>query len=162
VVVSHNQYADALTDHAKKEMIRKSFEVHPPEIALADAESFPRIGCLLKEGAQLGIELIGKLLPGDIFVLLHECARYLTRSAGVTPDALATPVVNVGIQLRQRNSLLGIGVHFRVAAQSFRNAFILVPQNTGKRFEEIRCEDRSFPFWQVERELLYFNDGGHA
>jgi hypothetical protein len=39
VVVSHNQYADPLTDDAKEEMIGKSFEVHPPEIALADAEA---------------------------------------------------------------------------------------------------------------------------
>jgi hypothetical protein len=71
-VMTNDQDANSVADDAKQKMIRKSFEVHPPEIALADAESFWRINCLLEEGSQLGVELIGELLPGDIFVVLQD------------------------------------------------------------------------------------------
>ena len=60
------------------------------------------------------------------FGRLPDCARCRKQPADETPNASATPALDVGIQLRQRNSLIGIGLHLGVTSQRFRNAFIFV------------------------------------
>jgi hypothetical protein len=51
-------------------MVRKAFQIHASEITLANVVRFRRVGCLLKIGLQLGIELVCKLWPRDILVVV--------------------------------------------------------------------------------------------
>lgn len=90
------------------------------------------------------------------------CARCPKQPACGIPGASASPALDLSIQLRQRNNLIGIRINLRVASQRFGNAFIFVEQNAGKRLEKIRRQSRSFLFGQAERELLYFNYCGHV
>src|SRR6266404_652522 len=75
--------------------------------------------------------------------------------------ASATPTLDLSIQLRQGNNLIGIRIDLRIAPQRFGNAFIFVEQDGRKRLEKIRCQSRSFLLGQAEREFLYFNYRGH-
>jgi hypothetical protein len=53
-------------------MVRKSVQIHAPEITLANAVGFWRVGCLLKIELKLGIEFFGELWPCDTLVVIHD------------------------------------------------------------------------------------------
>jgi hypothetical protein len=50
-VVANNENANRIVNDSIQEVIRKSFEVHPPQIAFADRISFGRFSGFTKEGA---------------------------------------------------------------------------------------------------------------
>ncbi|HYJ87041.1 MAG TPA: hypothetical protein VEW46_13355 [Pyrinomonadaceae bacterium] len=43
-----------------------------------------------------------------------------------TKNASDTLAVDLGIQLRERNTLRGISVEFRITSQSFRNTLVFI------------------------------------
>jgi hypothetical protein len=51
-------------------MVRKSFQINASEITLSNAVRFRTVACLLKTGLQFGVELVCKLWPCDILVVI--------------------------------------------------------------------------------------------
>ena len=59
-------------------------------------------------------------------VLFVERSDGMRQAVGRLGVDTLTPALDLGIQLRQRNSLIGIGLHLGVTPLRFGNAFIFV------------------------------------
>jgi len=53
-------------------MVRKSVEIHAPEVALANAIRLGSVGRFLEEESQLRVELVRELRPCHILVIVHD------------------------------------------------------------------------------------------
>jgi len=78
------------------------------------------------------------------------------------PSFVMTNDSYLGIQLCQRNSLIGIRVNLCITTKRFRNSLIFVGQNAGKRFEKIRRQNCTLLLRQGERKFLYLNYRRHV
>jgi hypothetical protein len=94
------------------------------------------------------IDVAGDVRGGNLFVEFQT--------------ALAAPALYLSIQLRKRNSSIGICGKLRVTTQRFGNSLIFVGQNVGKRFEKIRDESCYSFSGKGEREFLYVNQCSHV
>jgi hypothetical protein len=70
--MANNQYAYAVINDTEQKVIWKAFEIHASQVALQYVVSFWRVGGFLEAGSQLLVELIRKLQPCGVFVVIHD------------------------------------------------------------------------------------------
>ena len=71
-MVSDSEDAHRAADDAEQEVIRKSLEIDAAKVALANGKRCGLLGCVRDKLPKLSVEVVGKLLAGDLLVVVHD------------------------------------------------------------------------------------------